>query len=260
MSPKKDSFTLPRFKHKYLDNWRFLSELLLAVLVLLVVFLVAAELDLSGTLYSWSQRVDHLFDLDDLLLSVLLVGPLYLVFFAYRRLVEIRTLVEQANTDVLTGILNRRYVMEVLAREVRRSHRYHRELSVILFDIDHFKQINDQFGHPAGDRVLKSFASLAAGRIRDLDLLARTGGEEFMVVATETGGMGAMELAERLRSAVESTNFGIDQVVTASFGVSQLRPGESFGSLMQRADERLYRAKRDGRNRVEGPGANQPRP
>lgn len=248
-----------RFKHKYLDNRRFLSELLLAILLLLAVFLIAAEFDLSGTLYRWSQNVDHLFDLDDLLLSVLVVGPLYLAFFAYRRLAEIRMLVEQANTDVLTGILNRRRAMEVLAREVRRSHRYHRDLSVILFDIDHFKKINDEYGHPVGDKVLKSFASLADARIRDLDLLARTGGEEFMVVATETSGPGAVDLAERLRVAVETANFGIDQVVTASFGVSQLRPGESFAALMQRADERLYWAKRGGRNQVAGPGAKKPR-
>ncbi|WP_051298742.1 GGDEF domain-containing protein [Marinobacterium litorale] len=243
---------MPRFKHKYLDVRRFASELILALLLFVAVFLLASELNLSEALYLWSQQVD-VYQLDELMLSVLVVGPLYLAIFAYRRLREIRHLVEEANTDALTGILNRRRAMELLSHEVRRAHRYRRELSIILFDIDHFKDINDIYGHPVGDQVLRLCTRLAAGRIRDLDLLARTGGEEFMVITTETPGSGATELAERLRSAIESASFGLDQCVTASFGVSQLRPGESFAALMQRADERLYWAKRQGRNRVKGP-------
>lgn len=250
---------MPNFKHKYLDLRRFVGELVLAVLLLVLVFLLASHFEVTEWILSWARRHEG-YGLDDLVLSILIVGPLYLVFFAFRRHREIRKLVVEANTDVLTGILNRRRAMELLAREVRRSHRYHRQLSIILFDIDNFKQINDQFGHPVGDRVLQSFANLTSARVRDLDLMARTGGEEFMVIATETGGHGATELAERLRTAVETTSFGIDQVVTASFGVSQLRPGESCATLMQRADERLYWAKRGGRNRVMGPGAKAARP
>ncbi|TCK09519.1 GGDEF domain-containing protein [Marinobacterium mangrovicola] len=250
---------MPRFTHKYLDIRRLIGELVLAVLLLVLVFLLTARFDVSEWLMEWAMRHEA-YELDDILLSVLIVGPVYLLVFAWRRHREMGKLVEEANTDVLTGILNRRRAMELLTREVRRSHRYHRQLSVILFDIDHFKQINDQFGHPAGDRVLQSFANLASARMRDLDLMARTGGEEFMVIATETGGEGAVELAERLRSAVETTSFGIDQAVTASFGVSQLRPGESSATLMQRADERLYWAKRGGRNRVSGPGATAAKP
>ncbi|GGB89763.1 hypothetical protein GCM10011352_14730 [Marinobacterium zhoushanense] len=243
-----------QFKHKYLDARRFGSELLLAALLFLSVYLISSELDLADRLYAWTRRFESV-NLDEFLISLCLVGPFYLVLFAYRRLLEIRALVEEANTDVLTGILNRRRAMDVLSGEVRRAHRYRRDLSVILFDIDHFKDINDVYGHPVGDQVLRQFAALAASRIRNLDLLARTGGEEFMVIATETAGKGAAELAERLRIAIVSTNLGVDRTVTASFGVSQLRPGESFAALMQRADERLYWAKREGRNRVAGPAS-----
>ncbi|SEF74406.1 GGDEF domain-containing protein [Marinobacterium lutimaris] len=250
---------MSRFKHKYLDLRRLVGELVLAILLVVLVFLLTARFEVSEWLMEWAKRHEE-YELDDLLLSVLVVGPVYLLVFAYRRHREIGKLVEQANTDVLTGIFNRRRGMELLAREVRRSHRYHRHLSVILCDIDHFKQINDQFGHPVGDRVLQSFARLASARVRDLDLIARTGGEEFMVIATETSGAGAVELAERLRSAVETTSFGVERAVTASFGVSQLRPGESYAALMQRADERLYWAKRGGRNRVSGPGATAAKP
>jgi diguanylate cyclase (GGDEF)-like protein len=245
---------LSNFKHKYLDIRRFLSELLLAAVLLVAVFLLAAELDITKRLHAWSQGHEA-WELDELVFSVLVVGLLYLGIFAYRRIAEIRSLVEEASTDVLTGLLNRRRAMELLMHEVRRAHRYRRDLSIILCDIDHFKEINDAFGHPTGDQVLRLFATLAAGRIRGIDLLARTGGEEFMIIATETSGKGAADLAERLRVAVESASFGIDRTVTASFGVSQLRPGESFAALMQRADERLYRAKRRGRNHVCGPPA-----
>ncbi|KEA62754.1 diguanylate cyclase [Marinobacterium lacunae] len=242
---------MPHFKHKYLDVRRLGSELLLAGLLFLAVFLIASELELADQLYAWTRHLEA-YNLDEFLISACLVAPFYLILFGYRRLVEIRALVEEANTDVLTGILNRRRAMDVLAGEVRRAHRYRRDLAIILFDIDHFKDINDEYGHPVGDKVLRQFAALAGRRIRNLDLLARTGGEEFMVIATETSGAGATELAERLRVAIETTGFGIERTVTASFGVSQLRPGESFAALMQRADERLYWAKREGRNRVAG--------
>lgn len=242
---------MDKHKHKYLKSRRLLGELFLAGLVLIAFYLLAGEFQASERLYGLLRRMER-FQLDELLLGVIVVGPLYLAVFAYRRMREIKVLVREASTDALTGMLNRRRAIDLLTREVRRSHRYGRELSLILFDIDYFKEINDTYGHPVGDQVLRLFATLVTSRIRDLDLLARTGGEEFMIIATETGRDGAADLAERLREAVESTSFGIDRSVTASFGVAQLRRGESFASLMQRADERLYWAKRQGRNRVAG--------
>ena len=124
---------LPRFKHKYLDVRRFASELILALLLFVAVFLLASELNLSEALYLWSQQVD-VYQLDELMLSVLVVGPLYLAIFAYRRLREIRHLVEEANTDALTGILNRRRAMELLSHEVRRAHRRCRAAAIWQLD------------------------------------------------------------------------------------------------------------------------------
>lgn len=163
----------------------------------------------------------------------------------------------EANTDMLTGLANRRYAEHILEEEVERAERYGRPLSVLLFDLDHFKNINDAFGHEAGDRVLSEVRDLLAQRLRDSDLLARWGGEEFLLIAPEMRRPEAARLAERLRRLVELHDFGTGTPLTASFGVAERRAGESAAELVRRADEAMYAAKRDGRNTVRlaaGPG------
>jgi len=192
--------------------------------------------------------------LDDLFFSLAVFVPAYLIFFALRRKREIESLVAEVGTDSLTGVLNRRRGMEVLIKEVRRAQRYNRPLSLVVFDIDHFKDINDSFGHPVGDAVLRRFTAKVSGCVRSMDFLARIGGEEFMLICTETHGAAATDIANRLRIIVESENYGIERPVTASFGVSQIRVGEGYAELLQRSDERLYWAKNEGRNCVVGPG------
>jgi len=156
--------------------------------------------------------------------------------------------------DGLTQAYNKRYLFEALEREIIRARRHARDLSVLMFDIDHFKPINDDHGHLAGDVVLKELARLIQGRIRRDELLARYGGEEFVVMLPETDLEGAFSLAETLRARVEENTFVFQSdriAVTISLGCSTLQDSDrSATDLLKRADERLYEAKRGGRNRV----------
>ena len=156
-----------------------------------------------------------------------------------------------AITDGLTGILNRQEFGRLLEKEMARASRYASPLSLIMYDLDHFKRINDRFGHNAGDDVLKTVAGLVGECLRDTDLHGRWGGEEFMVLLPETGLAAAGKVAEKLRRAIADHRFEGPGGVTASFGVAQMVPGEDSRSLAQRVDEALYRAKALGRNRVE---------
>jgi diguanylate cyclase (GGDEF)-like protein len=157
--------------------------------------------------------------------------------------------------DGLTSIANVRYLNEFLEREFARSRRHGRELAVILFDIDHFKRINDNLGHLTGDYVLREMARLVDSRVRRDELFARYGGEEFCLVLPETSSEGAVQYAEQVRRLIEEHRFlfdGTSVPVTVSLGVALFAPEmKSPIDIIRTADEALYRAKRGGRNRVE---------
>jgi diguanylate cyclase (GGDEF)-like protein len=164
-------------------------------------------------------------------------------------------------TDALTGSYNRRYLMEQLPRELERCRRYGYPLSVIMSDVDHFKDINDARGHAAGDEVLQQFAARAQKSIRiNSDWVSRYGGEEFLIVLPETGHEGAMNVAEKIRLLIASTPFTTragDSTVTASFGVASTGVSGpdialKVDALIRIADECLYRSKQGGRNRTSG--------
>ena len=157
--------------------------------------------------------------------------------------------------DGLTGAHNKRYFLEFLDREIARCKRYGRPLGLLMFDIDHFKQINDQHGHLTGDYVLREMCRRLLGRIRREELLARYGGEEFAVVLPETDHEGATEFAEQLRQLVGAEPFtyeGDTFPVTISLGIALLQPNDDGANFIKRADENLYHAKRAGRNCVVG--------
>jgi diguanylate cyclase (GGDEF)-like protein len=158
----------------------------------------------------------------------------------------------QAVTDELTDLANRRRFMEALRQEVARSARLETPLALVLFDLDHFKQINDRSGHQKGDDVLRAAADVIRERVRETDLAARIGGEEFAVILPGTGLAGAVALAEHLRRDLSRGVVvpGVDQTLTASFGVAEHRPGELAETLIGIADRALYRAKAEGRDRV----------
>jgi len=163
-----------------------------------------------------------------------------------------RVVRRQAQTDELTDLANRRRFMNVLHQEIARSLRLDTALSLVLFDLDRFKRINDRCGHQIGDSVLRRTADAVRGRIRETDVAARIGGEEFAVLLPGTDVSGAATFAEGLRSDIEFqvTVEGVKWPTTASFGVAEFQPGMSIETLMGAADRALYRAKADGRNTV----------
>jgi diguanylate cyclase (GGDEF)-like protein/PAS domain S-box-containing protein len=158
---------------------------------------------------------------------------------------------ELAERDPLTGIYNRRMLSHFLDMETLKAMRYRRPLSFIMFDLDHFKRVNDTFGHDVGDHVLKTTVDVVAQVLRKADVFARYGGEEFVVLSPETNGEGAKVLAEKIRAIIAKTVFETAGRLTVSLGVSVLREHDTPASLIKRADDALYLAKSKGRNRVE---------
>jgi diguanylate cyclase len=169
-------------------------------------------------------------------------------------------LVEMNMRDGLTGTYNRGFMESKLNEEYFRHKRYSRPFSIIMFDIDHFKKVNDLYGHQCGDFILKSLSSRISASIRNIDFLFRYGGEEFCCMLPETNLEGAELVAERFRKAIMDmeNNFNGSVIrITISLGVAELRNDtESPNAMMQQADEALYQAKRGGRNRVESYAVN----
>ncbi|RXJ87557.1 diguanylate cyclase [Arcobacter sp. CECT 8985] len=157
----------------------------------------------------------------------------------------------QANHDLLTGLFNRQKFHEIFGKEIRRDKRYENNLSLILFDIDHFKIFNDKYGHNLGDEVLKFIAKIVSKNVREHDTIVRWGGEEFIVLLPETNLEGAFKVAEKIRVALEEfKDDSIPEKITSSFGVTTLKKGDTENSFIEKADEALYEAKKQGRNRV----------
>jgi diguanylate cyclase (GGDEF)-like protein len=160
-----------------------------------------------------------------------------------------------ATVDGLTGVLNRRRFLEIAADELVRAHRYNRPLSIIAVDLDHFKDVNDRFGHATGDDVLATLARALQEQTRQQDVVGRIGGEEFAMILPETSIETTRDLAERIRAHVGAVKLAAGSVpltVTASLGVAEVRPSDRAAEdALRRADEALYRAKRLGRDRVE---------
>jgi diguanylate cyclase (GGDEF)-like protein len=180
-----------------------------------------------------------------------------------RRLVETAAALREATArsedtaahDPLTGVLNRGGLRDELGPELRRSRRYGRPLSLLMIDLDHFKGVNDEHGHPFGDLVLIDVAHTISSNVRESDIVARYGGEEFVVVLTETDLRGSTRVAEKLRLQISSrttAHRGVSDRITVSVGVAELAPHglEGEAALIERADHALYEAKRAGRNRV----------
>lgn len=164
-----------------------------------------------------------------------------------------RQAMRSAYEDPVTGIHNRAALERALRREVDLAHRHGTRLTVVIFDIDHFKTVNDRYGHLHGDCVLRFVARRAAACMRTTDMLFRYGGEEFVALLSSTGAAGGARVATRIRRAIEDTPCecaGTRVLVTVSLGVAELREGEPADALLARADEALYQAKRAGRNCV----------
>lgn len=156
----------------------------------------------------------------------------------------------QASRDALTGAYNRVKFDSLLEEEIRRCGRYPRPVTLAMLDIDYFKEINDRHGHAMGDSALRQFVKLVVEHIRECDILARWGGEEFVILFLETPLEESHAVAEKIRQRIEGHSFEGFGNMTCSFGITQMREGDDFDALNKRADEALYQAKTAGRNRV----------
>lgn len=190
-----------------------------------------------------------------LLTLVLLLGSSYLMLNQLTGKIEAaqRALHEASISDELTGLRNRRFLMARYHEEFERARRYSTPLGFLMLDLDHFKEINDNYGHPFGDLVLKSVAGTISEAMREYDIAARYGGEEFAVLVPETKRQDLLALAERIRAQLEKKDIieaGISARVTASIGVTSLEESDTPETLLNRADKALYQAKHEGRNRI----------
>lgn len=175
-----------------------------------------------------------------------------LVIYRHRKLSAINKELERLSvTDRLTGLYNRMKLDEVFDTEIKLAIRYTQPFSIIMVDIDHFKVVNDTYGHQVGDKVLIKFADILQVNTRETDVVGRWGGEEFMVICRRTDRVGVLELAEKLRQTVQDHPFPVVQHKTASFGVTTWLDDDKPENMVARADEALYAAKNNGRNRVE---------
>lgn len=163
---------------------------------------------------------------------------------------KVQEIEQISNTDPLTQIPNRKKFEEELLIEKSRSDRYGHQLSIAMLDIDHFKNINDTFGHETGDRVLKKLAAFVTENIRDIDFFARWGGEEFVLIFPDVGLEGAVSCSEKLRRLIAGHALYPGFKITCSFGVTAYRVGDSIEDLFARIDNALYLAKNSGRDRV----------
>ncbi|MCG8688768.1 MAG: GGDEF domain-containing protein [Desulfobacterales bacterium] len=169
---------------------------------------------------------------------------------------ELEGLRHEAKTDMLTGLLNRRGFEEAVAKATSTARQNNTPLTLIIADIDHFKKVNDTYGHLIGDNVLKMLSNLIKEHIKGKDIASRFGGEEFIIVLPETDLKGGSALAEHIRTSLESMRWRTKQsgkaigAITISLGIAQYAPGENLDTLIQRADNALYTAKQNGRNQT----------
>ncbi len=233
---------------------------MLAIVAIVFVTELLVMVLLSGLGYATGGP--DLMVLNSVILAILTAPPIYwLVLTPLRREYEKRLAAESTAenlgklvvTDPLTRIMNRRGITVALLDAMAQSGRYNAPLCVAMADIDHFKPVNDTYGHPAGDRVLTEIAGILSDTLRMPDKVGRYGGEEFLVILPHTTLVGGRKIAERLRAAVNRWRFETDGKklkLTISLGVTQARKGEDLEQLLARVDQALYAAKNGGRNLV----------
>jgi len=244
---------LSKLLHWYGENRQATNDLLVLSVLSTLTYLFIRSNDLMEQFYEYTRQHEEL-QLDELALTMGVISSLYISVFAVRRWAEAARRLKQANTDNLTELFNRHKGWEILEHELARAKRYQRPLSLIMLDIDFFKEINDRHGHLAGDYILKAVADIARETVRSFDNLIRWGGEEFIVLLPDTELEAALQVAERLREEISSAPIqvpGSALNITASFGIATKDENTTDSEiLVARADQAMYIAKHRGRNRV----------
>lgn len=239
---------LPNLRKWHRENRRAFLELTAILAFAALLFVVSGRYEFARRLYEFCRDYMEV----GRLIVVTLFLSVALSVFSVRRWLDLRRGILLANTDGLTGLNNKRRFVEILEAEIARSERHERPLALIMFDVDWFKKVNDRFGHSGGDELLRGLADLTRGALRELDSVARWGGDEFVVIAAETDLDGALRLAERLRRLIAGSAFRRVGSTTASFGVAEMGDGETVDSFIRKVDRQLYRAKEAGRNNTQG--------
>jgi diguanylate cyclase (GGDEF)-like protein len=244
---------LEQMEERFLAPARIAAGLLVMQMVVLTYRMgVAAEVYRNGS--TWRPPVGDVRWTNSMLVLVLTSTCLLLLYLWFTAVEMYSTVEATAGMDALTGCLNRRSLMKLAGHELARSERTAMPLSIVAIDIDHFKEVNDTYGHGGGDSALCGLCGVLKSRLRAVDVVARTGGEEFLVLLPDTDVADATEVARELRAAVEEMNLEFEDwtiSLTISVGVTQRLPrGDSWTAMVARADRALYAAKRTGRNRV----------
>ena len=218
------------------------------VLAIVVTYLSLSHIDGMAYVTSLIESGESV-PLGNLVLT-LACSSVYLLIYIFRRHYELSNKTAQANQDALVGIYNRRKGTELLEDELQRANLHRVPLSVIMFDIDNFKAINDTFGHDKGDEVLKEVINQARQHSRKTDILIRWGGEEFVIGCCNTKLEAANKMADRIRQAICDHQFSLGERVTASFGITEYQLCEDLDEFIGRADKLLYKSKKAGKNRL----------
>lgn len=215
------------------------------------------EMEYLGDRVYWCMSVPM--EIDDKMLVFELIKDITDERFVENNTIEMKKEIDRINrltvTDELTGAYNRRYINEILPLEIIDSSIHDRTITIAIMDIDYFKNINDTYGHLAGDYILKEVVKIIRKNIRSIDSIARYGGEEFIIIFNHNKCEDILKVIERIRKKIEEYDFIFDGIkinVSASFGVEGIGENESVETLLEKADKKLYEAKRRGRNRVIG--------
>ncbi len=241
-------FLIKKTINYYRENKAIVVDTVVLIVAIITTGIYLHYAEATESFYEFTRKQEY-YDLDEIILTIA-ISSFYLLIYTLRRFFELKRVMIQANTDPLIGILNRRKGSDLIKSAIDRSNLPGKPSSIIMFDIDNFKSINDTYGHDTGDYVLKKIASITKKESREFDVLIRWGGEEFMILCPKTNSDNAYNLAERLRKSIENHQFKDLTQITASFGVTALNHGESLKAQIDRADGNLYKSKKGGRNKV----------
>lgn len=237
-----------RTKNIYFDNKKILMDTILLFIAIIITTILLVQFDVAEIIYEFT-RENEAFELDELIL-LLAISSIYMMMFMLKRFFELKELLNNANTDPLIGILNRRKGSSYIINEIDHINNSNYHSSLIMYDIDNFKYINDNYGHDIGDYILKEVSYVVDKETRLEDISIRWGGEEFIIICPNTNLQDARKLAERFRESIQLHNFIDDIKITASFGVIELHKNEDFRKQLIRVDKNLYSSKKNGKNKV----------
>lgn len=241
-------FFFKKIKNYFPETKKAIIDMIILVISIIALGAYLNYIDASETLYKFTRNHEE-YNLDEVILTIALSSFFFLIFIL-RRFFELNGLIIKANSDPLLGLLNRRKGSELISQEIDFLERSFKPASLIMFDIDDFKNINDTYGHDMGDYVLKEISILIKSIARKNDILIRWGGEEFIVLCPNTNINNAYNLAIRFKEIIASYDFSCEEKITASFGVIALVNNEDLRDQIDKADSYLYKSKNNGKNTV----------